>query len=243
MKKNPEGDGRWGMEHAKSIRQWPLEFSEYERQWAMGPVCDLCTMRSFNYGCTLSGKTICHVCSSKYNGNRGRVTLRIPPAYTFAAYEQYPDKLARLMKQWPREKKYVALSGCAGAGKTNGLWAIAKAQAEKGILVRVVEADAVKQGWQATFDEKHPEPYFRDLKETPFLAFDDLPAATVSPGWVEQIHSLLNYRLNENLPTLLTLSSNVDMLLKTYGSAVCSRLSVFALVHLPNVDRRKQKSN
>lgn len=119
--------------------------------------------------------------------------------------------LAKYLKS-KNKPKALYLSGSFGAGKTyliSALFNELGKQGEKSIVIHL--PDAVRS-LKESFDNNYGE-VFNKLKTVPYLLIDDIGAEYLSP-WVrdEVIEPLLDYRMNNNLPTFFTSNYNLKQL-------------------------------
>lgn len=123
-------------------------------------------------------------------------------------YKKYPDK----------DLKGLYLHGNFGCGKTYLVAALfnelAKKEVKSAIIyfpefLRTLKASFQKQEeLEATFSEK-----YEYIKKVPLLLIDDIGAENVTAwGRDEILGTLLQYRMNENLPTFFTSNLNINEL-------------------------------
>lgn len=123
-------------------------------------------------------------------------------------YKEYPSK----------DLKGLYLHGNFGSGKTYLISALFNELAKKGVksaivyfpeFLRTLKASFQKSDdLEASFSEK-----YEYIKRVPLLLIDDIGAENVTAwGRDEILGTLLQYRMNENLPTFFTSNLNIDEL-------------------------------
>ncbi|MCL1791598.1 MAG: ATP-binding protein [Peptococcaceae bacterium] len=117
-------------------------------------------------------------------------------------------------------------SGQAGSGKTYLAAAIANEliRLDKSVLF-VVVPDLLDE-MRATFDRKDVSEFdLLDMAKTvPILVFDDLGAHNYTDWTVNRIYSILNYRVNEQLPLIVTTNLHHGDIACHLGERTSSRL-------------------
>ena len=120
----------------------------------------------------------------------------------------------------------LVFEGDVGSGKTFLAASIANELLTKGIDVEFVVVpellDRLRQNIRN--DSEQDEHLIERVKNVPVLIFDDLGAHNYSP-WVQNIlFTVINYRLNNQLPLIITTNLNVTELYDTVGERIASRL-------------------
>ena len=100
----------------------------------------------------------------------------------------------------------------------------------------------IKLKWQGALLNDGRQRILRVLCNERTLILDDFSGAEVQPGWVEFVHAVLDTRLTEHRPTLITRAADGAEIERVYGKAVRSRLASLPWIQLPNVDRRRAQS-
>lgn len=118
--------------------------------------------------------------------------------------------------------------GPVGCGKTFLACAIANAllECDKQVLFLVVP-DLLDE-LRATFARKDSNSSELDLLDTartvPVLVLDDLGAHNYTDWTINRIYTIINYRLNHHLATIITTNLDVRQLNEYLGERTCSRL-------------------
>lgn len=171
---------------------------------------------------------------------------------TFESYQAKPDdikKIEFLKGFYSSEISGVTISGNTGSGKTHLALAILCAEILKIIKEEnydkyryafrfVTSSEFARQSKINTFDKT--QFYFKDLEESDLLIFDDLGSESVTEFTKENIFSLLDYRVNKKLKTIVTTNLTMNEIKNKYHERVSSRLKEFGpFVEIKNSDYRE----
>ena len=120
----------------------------------------------------------------------------------------------------------LIFEGEVGSGKTFLAAAIANELLAKNIDVEFVVVpeflDHLRQSIHS--NEDSDTALIRRINEVPVLIFDDMGAHNFSP-WVQNIlFTIINYRLNHQLPIIITTNLNMEELCDAVGERIASRL-------------------
>lgn len=132
----------------------------------------------------------------------------------------------------------LMLTGPVGAGKTFLAASIANAlmEHEKQVLFLVVP-DLLDQ-LRATFKSDESELDLLDnAREVPILILDDLGAHNYTDWTRNRIYSIINYRLNEQLPTVITTNLSLEEMEEHLGLRTTSRLIQACRIFRMDVER------
>jgi DNA replication protein DnaC len=103
---------------------------------------------------------------------------------------------------------WLALLGQSFSGKTHLAAAIGNYRIGLGGQAILVEVSALLDYLRQTFRPSSDVPFdrrFNEIRTTPLLILDDLKESGASSVWAEdKLYSMLNYRYNAHLPTVLT---------------------------------------
>jgi DNA replication protein DnaC len=162
--------------------------------------------------------------------------------FNFSYYENGPaggkEHLPGARKAWQaardfvdgvlRDPHYLGLlyTGQAGSGKTYLAAAVANEliRQNKGVLF-VVVPDLLDE-LRATYDRKDVSEYdiLDTAKTVPVLILDDLGAHNYTDWTRNRIYSILNHRVNEKLPVLVTTNLHTLEINQQLGERTSSRL-------------------
>lgn len=121
----------------------------------------------------------------------------------------------------------LLFTGAVGSGKTYLAAGIANALIENNKEVLFVVVPDLLDELRSTYN-KTAETNELDLldtaREVPFLILDDLGAHNYTEWTRNRIYSIINYRLNECLPTIITSNLSLDEIEEYLGERTTSRL-------------------
>ncbi|MHB1651973.1 MAG: ATP-binding protein [Desulfitobacteriaceae bacterium] len=121
----------------------------------------------------------------------------------------------------------LLLTGPVGSGKTFLAAAMANALTEQGRQVLFLVVPDLLDELRATYDRK-TETTELDLLDTargiPILILDDLGAHNYTDWTRNRLYSIINYRLNEQLPTVITSNLTLQEMEEYLGERTTSRL-------------------
>jgi len=121
----------------------------------------------------------------------------------------------------------LLFTGPVGSGKTFLAAAITNGLIEQGIQVLFLVVPDLLDELRATYD-KRSETMEIDLLDTarsvPVLVLDDLGAHNYTEWTRNRLYSIINYRLNEELPTIVTTNLTLQELEEHLGQRTSSRL-------------------
>jgi DNA replication protein DnaC len=116
--------------------------------------------------------------------------------------------------------------GKLGSGKTFLAAAIAGALLERGLEVRFIVVPEFLEQLRFSYSaQENNEPeIMRAAMTAPALVLDDLGAHNSTPWTVSKIYTLLNYRLNSQLPCIITTNLKPAALAEELGQRAASRI-------------------
>lgn len=132
----------------------------------------------------------------------------------------------------------LILTGPVGAGKTFLAASIANAlmEQERQVLFLVVP-DLLDQ-LRATYKTEENEMDLLDTaREIPILILDDLGAHNYTDWTRNRLYSIINYRLNEQLPTVITSNLSLSEMEEYLGARTTSRLIQSCRIFRMNVEQ------
>lgn len=212
--------------------------------WYQCQICkcwfDLKTTPGFH---TTDDVVFCRECHARRMAGRIYGGLVVPDIYAGAKITDYPDRTANIMAAWPSGLcRFLFLTGGPGAGKTHGCYAIQRRlSAQKPPLIpRVLNLPQARTMWSEA--KVNRENLIHGWKKHPALIMDDLSATSATDGWKEAVHLILDERLRESRPTIVTAACGLEEIERRFDPAIKSRLSMFHLHDLGNRDRRNRRS-
>jgi len=147
--------------------------------------------------------------------NRLFQSARVPRLYekdSFADYDVTPDnREAFRAANWivgDDSGQGLFIYGPRGTGKTMLASIIANERVKKGKPVLFSSVPDLMGDIRATFHKGNTEETLQSVKSAAFLILDDLGAERMTEWVGEQLFTIINYRYNEKLPTVIT--SNYD---------------------------------
>lgn len=141
----------------------------------------------------------------------------------------------------------VVLRGATGRGKTTAACAMLSAHLKNGLGSFTTMNDLLHRVRGAYSSGENAEEVFGIYRGTPLLVLDDLGKENVSADSITRLFELLDARINNKRPTIVTTQFQNNELLKRYRSkvddremiaAVLSRLALFRTIEFQGVDRR-----
>lgn len=171
----------------------------------------------------------------------------IPPLFRNARIEHLPMKLQERLKGLP-ENRGMLLWGGAGVGKSYTLCALVREFILQGYTVARTGYEMLCLRLRDSFKAKSPNTELSLI--IPYLTVDKLiiedVGTTKSEGNIESDFSvrtllvLIDYRLENELPTFITTNRPVEELAKTFDARISSRLlQACDIIKLSGRDRRE----
>ena len=138
-----------------------------------------------------------------------------------------------------KPRGWVAFTGPYGCGKTHLAAAIANYRAGLGDPPLFVMVPDLLDHLRATFSPNSGTSYdhrFDEVRTAPLLILDDMGSQSMTPWAREKLYQLLNYRYNAELPTVITVATDmlkdVDERIRTrmLDERICSVVTMLAPV-------------
>lgn len=190
-------------------------------------------MKGYVYSPEVEGRQILfsYIACPKYNDYLEKMSytkniefFKLPKELQEASFKNiYKDDKARLpiikyfkefMDSYKKEKKGkgLYLTGSFGSGKTYLITALFNELAKKGVKSALVYYPELLRSLKASFSSDYEE-RFNYIKKVPLLLLDDIGAENVT-AWSrdEVLGPILQYRMDENLPTFFTSNLTLDEL-------------------------------
>lgn len=114
-------------------------------------------------------------------------------------------------------KRGLLLRGPTGTSKTRAMWRLLRILWEQGVYFRVVTSTLLEAECQKARDEGSLESWIRCLKRVPVLFWDDLGKMRFFPSTEAVVFDVLDGRMNEHRPVLITTEDT--------GETLAARLS------------------
>lgn len=168
------------------------------------------------------------------------VKIDIPDKYITARPDDFPRGIREAVAGWPGKMKFVVYVGPEGRGKTHGAWAAVRCNAQAGKRVEMRRAEDIRTMWLSSFAESRRTDFAKSVANVPLLVLDDLSIPSASQGWARALHSIIDDRLNNNRPTLITSMTKPEEY-AAYGAQFVSRLKEFIWIPFDGDDRRGVK--
>ena len=188
---------------------------------------------------------------------------KVPAAYEHDGWDNYKstkdNERAVAAAKWivlnPDNKRGLFIYGPRGTGKTMLAAIIANEKAKKGQPVLFTSVPDLLEDIRMSFGTNQRGDVMQAARDTPCLVLDDLGAERITEWVGEQLFTLLNYRYNERLQTIITTNYSTDELSErlvtrskdgieddTNAQRILSRIyGMCARVYLGGVDWRQEK--
>lgn len=128
--------------------------------------------------------------------------------------------------------------GSIGSGKTFLAACIANRLLSKGIEVLFAVVPDLLDTIKATYDQSKNSDYEREInildsaRNVPLLILDDLGVHNYTSWTRNKIYSIINYRVNMELPTILTTNEDMETLENYLGERTTSRISQLCNIYM-----------
>ena len=159
--------------------------------------------------------------SDEKQGSNG-LTFRENVHRIVAAAESFVEDIAN-----GRTVSGLLLQGYVGRGKTYLAASIANALVERDVDVRFIVVPDFLDELRATFDTSSmgsESELMNLIKTAPVLILDDLGAHNYTDWSIKTLFAILNYRINYELPIVVTTNLSVESMDELLGTRITSRL-------------------
>jgi len=185
-----------------------------------------CVKKSFNtdqytgsgLGKALYNKDFNNFSLKYYNSkNNSEFTARENMTMIFNDCKRYSQRFS------PSSDNILMIGG-TGLGKTHLSAAIAKEVLSKGYLVIYDSAQSIFDGYEAVRFGKDNRENIKKYESCSLLIIDDLGAECMTQYTVAVFSSLLNWRIVNSKPTIISTNFTPQQIKKSYGDRIYSRL-------------------
>jgi DNA replication protein DnaC len=136
---------------------------------------------------------------------------------------------------------WLVLIGPSGCGKTHLAAAIANERISKGFPVFFITAADLLDHLRSAFNPESEITYdrlFEQVRNAPLLILDDLGAHSDKPWAREKLDQLLNYRFNNELPTVITTTPPIEQL----GDRLINRITDTRLCRVFRIEEQAEET-
>lgn len=174
--------------------------------------------------------------------------LRLSGIAKHYQHAKLSDSLARLLaKLESHETLGVVFQGETGRGKTYAACSMLLAHMERSSGKFATMNDILARVRAAYSSGENPDEIFGRFRGTPLLVIDDLGKENVSADSITKLFELLEARISNERPTIVTTQFTNNELMQRYKrvnepetiSAILSRLSQFTPIAFRGEDRRR----
>lgn len=203
--------------------------------------CEICNNEGFWFDemgkmivCTCRQKEILNAKKESY-GITPRMAKQTLESFDISFYTGNRKKAAQTALNASREfiKRYVdgenpdgmVFLGTVGSGKTYLASAIIGKLIENGVDAKIILLHDFMDELRAAVKDDSPQRLINQVKSYKVLAIDDLGADNNTDFAISAVFSILNYRINYELPTIITTNLSYKQIEEVYGSRICSRIT------------------
>lgn len=163
----------------------------------------------------------------------------IPPLYRKARLSLLPESLQNIIAEW-NEIGGLFFWGPPGSGKTHVAFCIAR---QFLILDKPVKRNTFRELSllvRSTYSSNSSElSAIRFHLESPLTIIDDIGVRnTESDHGRETLLHIIDHRIEQQLPTILTSNLNPEQIEKLYGQRIGSRLKTYTVIQMSGNDKR-----
>ncbi len=152
------------------------------------------------------------------------------------------QKCKRYSEKFGLSGESLLMLGGTGLGKTHLSAAIGKKVLDKGYMVFYDSAQSVFSAYEAVRFSKEDKSVLEKYENSDLLIIDDLGAECMTQYTIAVFSTLLNWRIVNSLPTIISTNLNSKQIKQNYGERVYSRLfGEFTLLRFSGRDVRLLK--
>ncbi len=145
-------------------------------------------------------------------------TKQCPKAYRESDWKQLPCRhLINEVQAWEWQKRGVVFAGSPGVGKTRLAYIMLKRLHAEGKRVRAMTATDFALGVQEQGGKHKLPEWLKDLCSVSVLLLDDLGKEKLSESVVAQLFHVLDKRMAEELPVLITTNYKGQHFIERFG--------------------------
>jgi DNA replication protein DnaC len=178
-------------------------------------------------------------------GALARVTLADArpqgPLADAASQQLFAQALAAARQFAEDPAGWLVLTGPSGSGKTYLAAAIANRCIERGQAAFFIVAADLLDHLRAAYAPDSEVPYdqlFDQVRQAPVLVLDDLASLSATPWAQEKLFQIFNHRLNNALPTVVTVRGGLDRLEEGLRARLEGNGGLCRVLHLGTAQNR-----
>jgi len=171
-----------------------------------------------------------------------------PIIYKDTDFNKLDGQLVKVIKEQFSKGKGLYLYGKAGVGKTHIAWTIADKVESIGIKVDFYKVNKLMFRFRDIHDEDGKDLLERLIGNSwgpsrSYLFLDDLGSNKESEFTLDCLTMILDYRIENLLPTIITSNASLNELLENVGSRIHSRLvGMCKEIEIQGEDRRSKEA-
>jgi DNA replication protein DnaC len=203
--------------------------------------CEICNNEGFWFDemgkmivCTCRQKEILNAKKESY-GITPRMAKQTLESFDLSFYTGNRKKAAQTALNASREfiercidgeeVEGMVFLGSVGSGKTYLASAIIGKLIENKVDAKIILLHDFMDELRAAVKDDSPQRLINQVKVYKVLAIDDLGADNNTDFAISAVFSILNYRINYELPTIITTNLSYKQIEEVYGSRICSRIT------------------